>query len=58
MSHPLFSAAAIPKAWPFEEAATAARRPTASGRRDAVLETGNGSSKPIRGALDRREAAD
>src|ERR1700722_9848650 len=34
----------VPKAWPFEEAAKVARRLEASGRRDALFETGYGPS--------------
>ena len=35
---------AIPKAWPFEEAAKVARRLEASGARSALFETGYGPS--------------
>ena len=36
--------AALPKAWPFEEAAKVAARLAASGKRDALFETGYGPS--------------
>ncbi len=43
-SHPLSSPAAVPKAWPFEEAAKVARRLAQSGRDHALFETGYGPS--------------
>ena len=44
MSDTVRNPAAIPKSWPFEEAAKVARRLAASGKTHALFETGYGPS--------------